>query len=52
MKLDRIDSSEDYTSQNTVGCCRMCNVAKNNHPIDVFLDWIGRLKSRNTNDKN
>jgi 5-methylcytosine-specific restriction endonuclease McrA len=47
VKLDRVDSSKFYTLQNTVGCCRMCNVAKNNHSIEVFLDWIKRLKVRN-----
>ncbi len=48
MKLDRIDSSKFYTLQNTVGCCRMCNVAKNNHTLETFVAWIKRLKERIT----
>jgi hypothetical protein len=46
MKLDRIDSSQFYTRQNTVGCCRMCNVAKNNHTQEEFLDWVRRVADR------
>lgn len=46
IKLDRIDSNLHYTSENTVGCCRMCNVAKNNHTQEEFYSWIRRLKEK------
>jgi len=42
-KLDRVDNSKGYTNENTVGCCRQCNVAKNNYSLQEFIDWIDRV---------
>jgi hypothetical protein len=41
--IDRVDSSGGYTPNNTVPCCKRCNVAKNNMPRDDFLAWIKRV---------
>ena len=38
--IDRVDNAEGYTVENTVPCCRMCNVAKNTHSLQDFLAWI------------
>lgn len=46
IRLDRLDSDKHYTKDNTVGCCKMCNVAKNNHTLEEFYSWIKRLKNR------
>lgn len=34
--IDRVDSKQGYTQHNCVACCRTCNIAKNNHPLDKF----------------
>lgn len=39
-RLDRIDNSLGYTNENTVGCCRQCNIAKNNYTLEEFKDWV------------
>lgn len=41
--VDRKDSSSDYTIDNCVPCCGMCNLAKLDYPRDVFLEWIQRV---------
>lgn len=45
-KLDRVDNSKGYTNENTVGCCRQCNVAKNNYSLDEFKDRIKTVYER------
>lgn len=39
--LGRVDSSVGYTPENTVPCCRLCNVMKNNLSVD---EWLAHLK--------
>jgi hypothetical protein len=40
--IDRIDSSGDYTPENTAACCRCCNAAKSDMPHDIFVQsaWL------------
>lgn len=38
--LDRIDSSKGYSLNNTVSCCKNCNIAKNDLSIDEFINHI------------
>lgn len=40
--IDRVNSSVDYTINNVVPCCKMCNYAKSNYTKEVFLEWITR----------
>lgn len=40
VRLDRVDNSLSYTPNNTVGCCRICNIAKNNMTLSEFKIWI------------
>ena len=41
--LDRIDSTKDHSPDNIVPCCRICNTAKLNLPLQEFLDWIRQV---------
>jgi len=41
--IDRIDSSKDYTIDNVVPCCKMCNIAKHNYTLEEFKDWIKKV---------
>ena len=50
MGIDRIDSSKDYTLDNCVSCCGMCNIMKNKFDIDEWFSKIGEIY-RNHVDK-
>jgi len=39
--LDRIDSDEGYTNENTVSCCKMCNSMKSDFRLK---DWFKKMK--------
>jgi hypothetical protein len=41
--IDRFDNNKGYTIENTVPCCKMCNIAKNNNSYDKFAEWVNRL---------
>jgi len=41
--IDRIDSLKDYTIENTVPCCRICNYAKSNLSLKEFQEWAIKL---------
>ena len=41
--IDRVDSSKNYTIDNCVPCCGICNMAKNERTLEEFQDWIDRL---------
>ncbi len=38
--LDRVDSNRGYTKENTVSCCKRCNIAKNNQTSEEFFVQI------------
>lgn len=44
--IDKINPKDGYTLDNCIPCCVFCNRAKWNYPIDEFLRWIERLRSR------
>lgn len=44
--IDRIDNTMGYTRDNIHPCCRMCNIAKNNHTLDEFTEWSKRLYNK------
>ena len=44
--IDRIDSLKDYTIENTVPCCKICNYAKSNLTLKQFQEWAIKLGSR------
>jgi hypothetical protein len=41
--IDRINSNKDYTEDNVVACCRICNYAKSNMTIEDFRLWAVRI---------
>lgn len=41
--LDRRDNTLDYTNDNTVTCCKPCNLAKHTMTEREFYDWLDRL---------
>jgi hypothetical protein len=45
--IDRLDNTIGYTLDNSVSCCKMCNISKNKHDVDYFLDWIKKVYNHN-----
>lgn len=41
--IDRRDNALGYTEQNSVPCCKVCNVAKNNMTEADFFAWLRRI---------
>lgn len=41
--LDRVDNNKGYIEENTVACCRVCNLAKRTLTLEQFMYWIARL---------
>lgn len=41
--IDRINSNIGYTNENSVLCCKFCNYAKNQFPIEEFLKYLDRI---------
>ena len=44
--IDRVDNLQGYTNTNTVSCCRICNVAKNQMGQQDFLKWVEQVYLR------
>lgn len=45
--IDRIDNNIGYTLSNSVACCKMCNIAKNNNSLEYFIKWIKQVYRHN-----
>lgn len=43
--IDRKDSSQGYTPENSLPCCHQCNIAKMDMTYDEFIMYIERLAS-------
>jgi len=41
--IDRIDNSKNYTRENSVPCCKICNYAKSDMDLKEFQDWAIRI---------
>lgn len=41
--LDRLDSSKNYTVENSVGCCKMCNMMKGTISPSVFAHRVEHI---------
>jgi hypothetical protein len=41
--VDRRNNDLGYTLKNSVSCCKMCNIAKNNNTEEDFKNWIERV---------
>ncbi len=44
--IDRVDSTKDYTNQNCVPCCKICNNAKSNMSLKCFKMWAEKIGQR------
>lgn len=52
--IDRLDNTKDYTVDNVVPCCELCNWAKRDLNEEQFKDWIRTVylnTNRNLTDK-
>lgn len=43
--LDRLDNTRGYETGNVVACCKVCNRAKSDMPMEEFLEWMERLNA-------
>lgn len=43
MGIDRIDSNKNYTKDNCVPCCFICNRMKNKYDLHTFLDKVEKI---------
>lgn len=41
--IDRIDNSKNYTKENSVPCCKICNYAKSDMDLEEFQNWAIRI---------
>ena len=41
--IDRIDSSKDYSYENCVPCCSMCNTMKLHYSVDEFKNHVSKI---------
>lgn len=41
--IDRLDSNKDYSPDNVVPCCKICNYAKSNMNIGDFKKWAIKI---------
>lgn len=41
--IDRKDSNKNYTVNNCVSCCKICNFAKSNLALNQFHEWAKRI---------
>lgn len=47
--IDRVNSSLDYSVDNCVPCCTMCNYMKQDYPQKLFINQIHRIHNHLTN---
>ena len=43
--IDRLDSSQGYTTINCVSCCSKCNLAKRTMTVSDFIEWIEKVRA-------
>ena len=46
--LDRKNSTQGYTKDNTVPCCKTCNIAKHTMSVDEFITWARQVTAHTT----
>ena len=50
--IDRINTNKGYNIDNCVACCEMCNKAKLDNSLEIFLDWISRISKYQFGENN
>lgn len=48
--IDRVDSNKNYTKDNCVSCCFICNRMKNKYSLNTFLDKVEKIHNRFHNE--
>jgi len=43
--IDRVDNDVDYTKDNSVPCCKFCNLSKSRWSVSEFIGWLNEVKS-------
>lgn len=43
--IDRVDNDLDYTKENSVSCCKFCNLSKSRWSVSEFIGWLNEVKS-------
>lgn len=51
MGIDRIDSNKDYTLDNCVPCCGMCNIMKNKFTLEDWYNQIDKIYKKHHNER-
>ncbi len=49
--IDRLNSSEGYMIDNSVSCCKHCNVAKRDRSVGEFLNWVRKIYKHRLTEK-
>ena len=50
MGIDRLDSKKDYSKDNCVSCCTICNRIKNKYDLNTFLDKVYKIYNKFYNE--
>lgn len=50
MGIDRLDSKKDYSKDNCVSCCAICNRMKNKYNLNTFLDKVYKIYNKFYNE--
>lgn len=48
--IDRVNPNIGYIKGNIVACCWLCNVAKNNMPLEEFSSWVANVINHNVQE--
>lgn len=49
--IDRVNNDKGYDLENSVSCCKICNIMKNNLPLEVFLNHIQMIAKKHPERK-
>lgn len=49
--IDRVDNNEEYTIDNVVSCCKICNAAKSARDVEDFAAWTIRVYEHWANNR-
>jgi hypothetical protein len=50
--IDRIDNNIGYTLENSVPCCKRCNIAKSDSSVEEFITWASNLIANQNRKQN
>lgn len=48
--VDRFDNTKGYTIDNSVPCCKYCNIAKHTMTFEQFKDWLDLIINQRKNN--